>query len=220
MTKKLGLLLLLIIILALAAGCNRDDGGGGGAAGPDGDRPFVEFSWYFNYDWVTPRVWGSDVISTHWGEKFNIRANTDAPDANPTEVLNLRIMADNLPDVIWMERSPHNIEMTRLGLFYSIDELIAFGYDNWYHENVPASTQAFYAEATDGVNHVIPNWVRMGTPGVWGGATGGNQAWLYTTRIHEAVGSPTFVTFEDMYAYAVAVRDANLTNHEIGRAHV
>ncbi|MCL2286626.1 MAG: hypothetical protein FWC32_09740 [Firmicutes bacterium] len=210
MNKKLGLLLLLIAILALAAACGR-----GGADDRDREgRPFVEFSWYHSYDWFTPRVWGSDVISSHWGEKFNIHANTSAPDANAMEVLNLMVTADDLPDVIWMDRSPQMIEIANLGLLYSIDELIAFGYDNWYHENVPASAQAFYAEATGGINYVIPNWVRMGTPGVWGGATGGNQAWMYTLNVYNAVGAPTFRTFEDLYAYAVAVRDANLTNAE------
>jgi len=210
MKKKLALLLLLVAILAIATACDRDGGGGGAVDG----RERVEFEWTFVYDWWNPphgKAWGDDYITAHWSEMFNIFPTLTTPDVNATEVINLRFMADDMPDVLWMDRNPHNVELTRLGAFYSIDELIAFGYDNWYHDNVPASTQRHYS--VDGVNYTIPNWVRMGTIGERGGATGGNDAWLITTRVHEAVGSPVLRTFEDLYAYAVAVRDANLTNH-------
>jgi hypothetical protein len=231
MIRKLCLVLVVVLAIGLA-GCNGGNGGdtpdpvgredvetpdaGVDAPTPDGnddvatgDRDHVEFVWYFNYDWYTPQPWGDDLISQHWGEMFQIYADTRAPDGIPMEVLNLMIIADDLPDAIWMERDAQNVEMSRLGLFYSIDELVDMVDNNWYHENVPASTQSFYE--VDGVNHVIPNWVRSGTVGQLGGATGGNFAWLVTTNIHEAVGAPEIVTFEDLFDYAVAVRDANLT---------
>ena len=212
MNKKLVVTLLMAALLSLLAGCGRNEEIVPAASiSEDGVRDHVEFTWYRNYDWGTPPTWGDDVISAYWSEKFNISVNMDAPDAIPREVMNLMITAGDLPDAIWMERDPLNVEMTRLGLFYSIDELIAFGYDNWFHDNVPASTQNFHA--VDGVNYTIPNWVRMGEPGVLGGATGGNQAWMKTAGVYEAVGSPTLATFEDMYEYAVLIRDANLTNH-------
>jgi len=173
------------------------------------DRDFMSFVWYFNYDWFTPQPWGEDMISAHWGEMFNIYADTRAPDATPTEVLNLMIVADDLPDVIWMERDALNAEMTRLGLFYSIPELVEMVDNNWFHENIPQSTQNFHA--IDGVNHVIPNWARSGVVGELGVATGGNYAWMVTTNLHEAVGAPEFITFEDMFDYAIAIRDADLT---------
>jgi len=214
------LLALSVVCSMVLAACGQaaptpdapQDQGGTGQAGAvaDGDRDFITFEWYFNYDWFNPLPWGDDLITAHWGEMFNVHVETRAPDATPTEVLNLMIVADNLPDVIWMERDDHNAEMTRLGLFYSIDELVAMVDNNWYHENVPASTQSFYE--VDGVNHVIPNWVRAGVIGQLGEATGGNWAWLKTTNLHEAVGSPSFTTFEDLYAYAVAARDAGLTD--------
>ena len=182
-----------------------------GTGDQDGDREFVSFTWYFNYDWFTHQPWGEDLTSAYWGEKFQIHAYTDSPDATPMEVLNLMIIADDLPDVIWMDRNAQNVEMTRLGLFYSIPELVDMVDNNWYHENVPAATQNFYM--VDGVNHVIPNWVRQGAVGELGVATGGNYAWMVTTNVHEAVGAPEFVTFEDLFDYAVAVRDADLVNH-------
>jgi ABC-type glycerol-3-phosphate transport system substrate-binding protein len=84
--------------------------------------------------------------------------------------------------------------------------------NNWYDENVPKATQNHYAAATGGVNYVIPNWVRMGTFGQWGGATGGNESWMINTNVHKAVGSPVLRTLEDLHDYAVAVRNARLTN--------
>ena len=176
-----------------------------------GEREFYEFTWYFNYDWQTAFPWGEDTISAHWGEMFNIHVNTAAPDELATEVMNLMIIAGDLPCAIWMERDALNVEMTRMGLFYSIDELRGMVDNNWYNENVPASTQRHYE--VDGVNHVIPNWVRMGVIGERGGATGGNDAWMMNVNAHAEVGSPTLATFEDLYEFAVAVRDAGLTNH-------
>jgi len=234
MIRKLCLIFVVVFAIGLA-GCNGGNGNGGGTQEPEarvdaetpdagteappaggeettpGDSDFVSFVWYFNYDWFAHQPWGEDLTSAYWQEKFQIYADTRSPDATPMEVLNLMIVADDLPDVIWMERDAQNVEMTRLGLFYSIDELVDMVDNNWYHENVPASTQNFYA--IDGVNHVIPNWVRLGEVGVLGAATGGNYAWMVTTNIHEAVGSPEFITFEDLFDYAVAVRDADLTTY-------
>ena len=229
MFKKLFLLpLLLGVLLVFVLACNRSvssstagqdfpiDGGSEPVAGAlPGQRGYVRrpvsFRWHMNYTWASPSTWGNDTVSRHWGDMFNIHANMTSPDAIADEVLNLMIMANDLPDAIWMERGAMNIEMTRMGLFYSVDELTAMVGSNWYHENVPAATQAHYA--VDGVNHVIPNWVRMGTFGVPGGATGGNHAWMYVTKVYEALGSPQFVRFEDLYDYAVRVRDSNFTNH-------
>lgn len=224
--KKLLLISAIAVVVAMTAGCGTGNeapappaaeapapaapAAPGAEAPQAGDREHVHFVWYFNYDWMNPPNWGDDVISAHWGEMFNIYAETRAPDANPNEVLNLMIIADDLPDVIWMERDALNAEMTRMNLFYSIPELVAMVDNNWFHENISPGTQNFHA--IDGVNHVIPNWARGGQVGVLGEATGGNYCWMVTTNIHDAVGAPAFVTFEDMFDYAIAVRDAGLTN--------
>ena len=214
MKKKMFLAVLLLCGLLVFAGCGGNNDAPITSGSGDiitGERDFIEFSWYFNYEWMPAHPWGGDVVSAYWGEKFNVHINTASPDANAAEVMNLMIVSGDLPDAIWMERDSLNVEMTRMGLFYSIDELVDMVDNNWYHENVPASTQRHYE--VDGVNHVIPNWVRMGEIGKRGGATGGNQAWMKVTNVYEAVGSPEIVTFEDLYDYAVLVRDAGLTNH-------
>jgi ABC-type glycerol-3-phosphate transport system substrate-binding protein len=214
--------LLLAALLVFVFSCKKSgdqaatvDGGGaavqGALPGQKGYlRKHVNFRWHLNYDWAS-KTWGEEQVSRYLGEKFNITANMTAPDAIADEVLNLMIVANDLPDVIWMERGGMNVEMSKMGLFYSIDELRAMVGNDWYNENVPAATQKHYA--VDGVNYVIPNWVRMGEYGKPGAATGGNHAWMYTTKAYSALGSPQFVTFEDLYKFAVAIRDAKLTNY-------
>ena len=222
MNKKVILVLLLLVLaLAFTAGCRGDGGGAAGAGGivgaPDYVREHVVFNWHANYTWFSwPGAgWNGDMVSRHWSDMFDIYAVLTTPDGIADEILNLMIIANELPDAIWMDRGSQMQEMARLGLLYSIDELNQMVYRNYLYDlNVPLSTQLLYAELTDGVNYVIPNWVRMGTIGELGGATGGNVGWLYVSNVWEAVGSPTIRTFEDLYAYAVAVRDANLVNHQ------
>jgi len=238
MYKKLLLLAMLCVALVIAAACGN---GGNDTPAPtdppaateapaatqppapgedlderaeveiDGDREFVEFRWHANYTWATNWEWGADAVSRHWGNMFNIHANLTSPDELADETLNLMIIAGDMPDAIWMDRGNMLAEIARMGLLYSIDELRAMVDNNWYNENVPASTQRHYE--IDGVNYVIPNWVRMGEIGVPGGAAGGNMAWMKNTNVHDAVGAPELVTFEDLFDYAVAIRDAGLTNH-------
>jgi hypothetical protein len=218
----LPLLLAVLLVFVLSCGGKKGsdsnakvDGGGAVVQGalpgqPGYLRNHVDFRWHLNYDWAG-KTWGNDTVSKYLDEKFNITANMTAPDAIADEVLNLMIVANELPGVIWMERGAMNMEMSRMGLFWSIDELNKMVGNNWYNENVPAATQKHYS--VDGKNYVIPNWVRMGVYGVPGGATGGNQAYMYTTKAYAALGSPQFVTFEDLYDFAVKVRDAKLTNY-------
>ena len=179
---------------------------------PDaGSRDHYEFIMYFNYDWANDYMsWGNDSLTQYWEEMFNVTLVPRKPDATPEEALNLLIAADDLPDAIWMERGDQNQRMSRLGLFVPIDDMKAMVDNNWYDGYVGAGTQNFYK--VDGVNYCIPNWARSGEIGVKGKATGGNNGWMYTTKVYEAVGSPEVKTFDDVYNYAVAVRDAGLEN--------
>jgi len=211
---KLKLILALMVVLAMAfAACGEDSAtpGATGNGGDDGDRPHYEFLMWWNYTWRTPsHQWGDDYTTRHWGEMFNVHMHQDNPDANAEEVLNLRIMADDLPDVIWMERGPQNMQMSQLGLFVPVNDMIEMVGNSWYNDNIGESTRRMFE--VDGVNYIIPNWSRVGTIGDLGGSTGGNNAWMKTTSVWEAVGSPDLNTFEDLFDYAVAIRDANLTN--------
>ncbi|MCL2189974.1 MAG: hypothetical protein FWC16_13260 [Defluviitaleaceae bacterium] len=225
MKKLLSLAAALVLALALITGCGRGGSDVGEVGdllvGPmlganvetpnlDIDRPFYEFHLWYGYVWRSGQPWGEDATSAHWGEMFNIYVRQSNPDANAMEVLSLMITANDLPDAIWMERDAHAMDLARLGLLYSVAEMEAMVNNTWFRDYVGPETQALLS--WNGVNYGIPNWARTGTIGVDGGATGGNFAWMVTTNVYEAVGSPVIRTFEDLFDYAVAVRDANLTN--------
>jgi len=228
--KILSLLLALTLVVSALAACGgNDSGGSGGGTGTttsgggtdagtpsaeiaSGEREFYTFDMYYNYDWASypSYVWGEDNLTKYWGEMFNIHMNQSKPDANADETLNLRIAADDLPDVIWMDRGDMNQRMARLGLFIPIDDMKAKVMNNWYDGYVGQGTQNFYK--IDGVNYCIPNWARSGEIGVKGKATGGNSGWMYTLNAYNAVGNPEITVFNDLYNYAAAVRDADLVN--------
>jgi ABC-type glycerol-3-phosphate transport system substrate-binding protein len=206
--KVLSLLLVSALLLSLAAACNNNSGGGnsggGNNSGGGPDREFYEFGLYTNYDWYGNLDWGGDDTSKYWNEKFNVKMNISKPDANADEKLNLMISANELPDSIWMDRGAANRRLAELGLLVDLDTLKPKMNNNWYDDNILQQTQNHLK--IDGKLYGIPNWARKG-------ATGGNNAWMYTTKVYDAVGSPAVNTFEDLYAYAVKVRDAKLTNY-------
>ena len=175
------------------------------------EREFYKFRMWYGYDWYSPDPWGGDKISAHWRDMFNIEVDQSAPDTNPMEVLMLMVAADDMPDAIWMDRNEQNMAIARMGLFVPVNDMKKMVDNTWYDDNVMQQTQIFYQ--IDGVNYIVPNWNRIGEIGVRGYATGGNNCWMVTTKIWEAVGSPEIRTYEDLYNYAVAVRDAGLTNY-------
>jgi len=239
--KFKSLLALLVVFAMLLAACGQGGGaadggtadagggdaaatGGGDAAAPAdggdaatpadggdaGGRDHYRFRMWYSYEWYSPDPWGEDAVSRHWGEMFNIYMEQGRPDAIADEVLNLMIAADDLPDVIWMDRNAQNIQMAQLGLFVPVNDMIAMVDNDWYNENIMQSTQELFQ--IDGVNYIIPNWARQGQVGIRGGATGGNIAWMVTTNVHDALGNPEFHTWYDLFDYAVAIRDSDLTN--------
>jgi ABC-type glycerol-3-phosphate transport system substrate-binding protein len=226
----LALSLALVMVLAACGngGGGADDGAtaavdapaiaavDGAAADADlavaaADRDHYRFQMWYAYSWYSPDPWGDCMISAHWGEMFNIHMYQDTPDANEMEVLMLMVTAGDLPDAIWMDRNVQNMQIARLGMFVPVDDMKAMVDNTWYDDNILASTQRFFE--IDGVNYIVPNWARQGPIGVQGYAPGGNLAWMITTNVWEAVGSPPLTTFEELFEYAMMVRDAELTNH-------
>ena len=172
------------------------------------DKEFYEFSYYQNYDWAAGDIWDfgvQDATSRYWSEKFQIKLNISAPDANAEDMLNLRISANDLPEAIWMDRGPVNIRMARLGLFVDLNTLKPMLDNNWYDDNILPQTQEQLK--IDGKLYGVPNWARKA-------ASGGNNAWMVTTGIYEAVGSPDLKTYDDLFNYAVTVRDSGVKSPE------
>jgi len=226
--KLLALLVALVMIAGLAAACTGDSGtpaatptpaatgggttdtGGGTAATDDGDdepvateRDHYAFIYYRNYDWATD-VWGEDLTSIYWNEMFNIEPTFQFPDSSADELLTLMVSSGDFPDAIWMDRNDWNRRLARDGYFVDLDTLKPLMDNNWYDDNILAQTQEHLK--IDGVLYGVPNWARKD-------ASGGNDCWMYTQSIYEAAGSPSITTWDELFDYAVAVRDNVPTSH-------
>ncbi len=161
------------------------------------------FSVYYNYDWWGIKPWGDDAASKFLAEKFNVKMEQSKPDADADAKLNIMISADDLPDVVVMDRGPVNINLARLG---KLQDLAPFQANNSdYNDNILPQTQKLLQ--IDGKLYGIPNWARKAP-------TGGNDAWIYNKRIYEAAGSPQLKTFEDLYAFAKAIKEKVPTTAE------
>ena len=159
-------------------------------------EPF-EFTLYFNYEWWGINPWGEDDISAYWKDKFGVTINFMKPDTSPEDqVLQMMILSDDLPDLILMDRGATNQELCRQGVFLDLQPLMDV--NPTYANEIAESTRELLK--IDGVLYAIPHWARKGP-------TGGNDMWMYNKNIWEAAGSPELKTFEDLYAYAVAVKE-------------
>lgn len=194
MKRLLSLLIMVVLVLAPV----------GSVSVTAQETPELEpyaYELYFNYDWWELHEWGADAVSAYYKDKYNVDITFTRPDPDTAEArLNLMIASDELPDAIWMDRDATNLKMARMGLFQSLDQ---------YPEAMKILTEQVLPTtreelSIDGKLYGIPNWSRKE-------ASGGNYTWLYDTRLYELAGSPKLETLDDMYDYAVKVRDMGKT---------
>jgi putative aldouronate transport system substrate-binding protein len=154
------------------------------------------FTHYFSYDyWDITHKWGADAVSKYYQDKYNITVEFSKPDSDPKGKLNVMISSGDLPDSIMMDRGEDNIKMAGLNLLVPLEPFMANDKD--LEKNVLPNT--IKQLQIGGKLYGIPNWPRKG-------ATGGNDAWLYDTRLYAAAGSPALNTMDDMYNYALKVK--------------
>ena len=219
--RIISLALSCIMGLAIMAGCSSETGGNTTTtAEPDEQKteekkdadgtvdtdkttdkdtaelePYT-FSLYYSYDWWDMKPWGEDEASKFFSEKFNVNIEMSKPDADADAKLNIMISANELPDVIQMDRGPNHRRMAELDLLVDLAPLQAVNSD--YDDNILPATQEQLK--INGVLYSIPHWARKGP-------TGGNDSWMYNARLYEEAGSPELKTFEDLYDYAKYIKD-------------
>ena len=156
-----------------------------------------DWTLYFNYSWWTTQPWGKDDISAYWKDKFNMTINFMRPDTTPEDqVLQMMVLSGDLPDVVMMDRGATHQELCRQGVFLDLAPLMEV--NPTLSDEIAAGTLELLK--IDGALYSIPHWARKGP-------TGGNDMWLINKNIWEAAGSPELKTFEDLYNYAVAVKE-------------
>ncbi len=159
------------------------------------------FTHYFNYDWWTIHEWGKDEVSKYYQKKYNITVDFSKPDSDPAAKLNIMISADELPDSIMMDRGVDNQNLAKLGKLLPLEPFMEKN-KNLEDNLLPTTIDQLKLVGEDGQRHLysIPNWPRKGP-------TGGNDAWLYDTRIWEAAGKPELKTLDDLYNYAKKAKE-------------
>lgn len=161
------------------------------------------FTHYFNYTWWGLQPWAVDEVSKYLAEKFNVTVEFSKPESDAATELGIMISAGDMPDSIMMDRGTDNRRLAELGLLVPLEPLME-AHDN-FEDNVLATTIDMLR--INGELYGIPNWSRKA-------ASGGNFAWIHNGRLFEDAGSPALNTFEDMYNFAVTVRDTLPTNRE------
>ncbi len=161
------------------------------------------FTHYFNYDWWGLKPWGVDGVSKYYQEKYNITVDFQKPDSDPQAKLNVMISAGDLPDSIMMDRGVDNRKLAELGLLVDLAPLMEKN-SNLAENIAPKTIEQL---KIDGKLYAIPNWARMGP-------TGGNDAWIYDSRLYQAAGSPKLDTFEQLHDYALKIKNDVPTTKE------
>ena len=161
------------------------------------------FTHYFNYTWWGLQPWGEDAVSKYLSEKFNIHVEFSKPESDAATELSLMISAGDMPDSIMMDRGVDNQRLADLGLLVPLEPLME-AHRNFQDNVLPTTTDMLRIK---GEVYGIPNWSRKA-------ASGGNDAWIYNSRLFEDAGSPSLNTFEDMYNFAIKVRDELPNNRE------
>ena len=199
--KKL-LAYLLVTMLVMSLGSVMAHAEYGDYVPPyDVSEPF-EWTLYCNYEWwQTYPAWGSDEISAYWADKFNMKINFIKAESSPEDQFLQLLVMGELPDVILMDRGATNIDLIRQGVFLDLAPFMEVN-TTLQDEIAPGTLNLL---SVDGALYAIPHWARKGP-------TGGNDMWLYNKTAWEAAGSPELNTFEDLYEFAVAVKDLGLTN--------
>ena len=165
----------------------------------EGAPELYEFTLYRNYDWIQGARWGQDEQTKYLESLFNIRIDLQKPDGDPTAKMNLMIASNDLPDAIMMDKGYTYQEMAKKGMLVPLDGYIsnAKGYK-------PLDA-ALNLEKIDGHSYCLLNFYLSLIDGKI--ATAGNYVWAISKKVYELAGSPPLKTIDDVYDYAVKVRD-------------
>lgn len=172
-----------------------------------GEKP-LKFSFYGHYDWYTMPNWGEDLATKWIKENKKINVVPVSSGGNAKQKLSTMIAANELPDVIWMERGADVESLRSAGLLVPFDD---------YLDKYP-NLKKWAGEATlnmlrspDGKLYQFPNWYTT--------QPNGNAGYLVNKKIYEELGSPSLETTEDLYSYLkqVKVKYPDVVPLEVGQ---
>lgn len=157
----------------------------------------VDFSFYVNYDWFTALKYG-DQPQTKW-IKDNLKVNINPIQSSgaAAQKLNTMIVANELPDVIVIDRGKDVERLQQAGKLVALDP---------YLEKYPEFVKTIgektlnLLRSSDGKLYQVPNWYINGANG------NGNAAYIVEKKIYKELGSPKLETWEDLESYLKLVK--------------
>ena len=137
MTKRMKYLTLsLVAVLMLfgaMAGCSKGssnnetdktkDAGKDGEGFVFGETP-LEYTMYGHYDWYTMPNWGEDVATKSIKENKKVNVVPISSGGNAEQKMNTMIVANDLPDVIWLDRGPDVDKLREAGMLVPFDDYL------------------------------------------------------------------------------------------------
>ncbi|MEK3889207.1 extracellular solute-binding protein [Bacillus sp. FSL K6-3431] len=203
--KKYFMLLLVAIltVFMVMSGCskkssNEDSEKGSKSSNEDfilGETP-LEYTMYGHYDWYTMPKWGEDLASKSIKENKKVTVKPISSGGNAAQKFNTMIVANDLPDVIWMDRGPDVEKLREADMLVPLDDYID-KYPNlkkWAGESTLNMLRS-----SDGKIYQFPNWYTT--------QPNGNAGYVVNDKIYKELGSPKLETTDDLYSYLKQVKE-------------
>lgn len=161
-----------------------------------GDQP-LRFSWYMNYGWVSLPEWGTYPADKWLLENLKVKVDWIPAGAQPQEKVNTMIAADDLPDVMVLERGPDVERLVEAGKLVEITPFVK-KYPG-LRGQVGMKTLNML-KSSDGKLYQIPNWY------IAEGTANGNTSFAIEKKIYKALGSLKLETYDDLLKYLRLVK--------------
>jgi len=183
-----------------------DENAGNGEAAADDPAPAdepLEFSFYVNYDWYSPKGLDTDAkpIHTWLRNEKKVTIKEISSGGNAAQKLGTMIASNSLPDVIQMDRGADFDKLVAEGKLVALDEYLE-KYPNLKSHTNEAMLNLLRSK--DGKLYGIPNW--FGDPKDESARTS-HTGWVVNKKIYEELGSPALATFDDLYNFLKAVKE-------------
>lgn len=156
----------------------------------------LEFTMYSHYDGSDFPVWESTPAGKWLSENKGVKIKMIAASGAADQKLASMISSDDLPDVIWADRTQPMMEkLIEEGKIVAFDDYLD-KYPNlktWMGDNLNM------LRSDDGKLYKFPNW--------YTGNPNGNAGYVINKKIYEELGSPKLETTDDLYKYLVKVKE-------------
>jgi putative aldouronate transport system substrate-binding protein len=171
------------------------------------DGEIVELD-FMNMDesWKVP-TWGNDPTTQKFMEETGVKFNCIAPQGQWESVANVMLAAGDYPDMMHMNVTALYNQYVAAGALLPINKLAEeYGYPQIMDGTYIPEAAINARTSDDGNLYLVPNWFSDDGFGSVGTAIN------IRNDVYEQLGKPPLTTIDELYAYLVSIRDANLTS--------